>query len=88
MQDGDFATAARLAFALRHPGRLLAVIQRTSTLAALSASMRGGSSAAQAQAQARALGAQQMLAGLVAHMGPEDLKTALEYCRCARVPPM
>lgn len=28
LQDGDYATAARLAFQLRHPGRLLDVLRR------------------------------------------------------------
>lgn len=28
LQDGDYATAARLAFQLRHPGRLLEVLRR------------------------------------------------------------
>lgn len=28
VQDGDYATAARIAFALKHPGRLLSVLQR------------------------------------------------------------
>lgn len=44
MQDGDYGTAARLAFQLRHPGRLLEVLRRQpggppAALAALQAMM-------------------------------------------------
>jgi hypothetical protein len=59
-QDKDYAEAARLAFELRHPGRLLGVLR------ALGAAGAGPA-------------AQQ----IVRHMRPEDLKTALEYCRRA-----
>lgn len=58
-QDEDFAEAARLAFELRHPGRLLSVLRSQ------------GPAAAAPTATA-----------LVKHMKAEDLKTALEYCRC------
>ncbi len=34
MQDNEYASAAKLAFALRHPGRLLAVVQRAAAAAA------------------------------------------------------
>jgi U3 small nucleolar RNA-associated protein 13 len=60
LQDEDFAEAARLAFELRHPGRLLAVLRTQ------------GPAAAGPTAEA-----------LVRHLRPEDLKTALEYCRWA-----
>lgn len=46
LQDRDYATAARLAFSLRHPGRLLSVLRAqpggpTAALAALQALVGG-----------------------------------------------
>lgn len=60
IQDGDYAVAARLAFQLRHPGRLLEVLRR----------QPGGPTAALSALQA-----------LVGDLHPEDLATALSYCR-------
>eukprot|EP00775_Hariotina_reticulata_P012078 gene12078-12218_t len=60
LADGDFATAARLAFQLRHPGRLLEVLRR----------QPGGPAAAL-----------EALRGLVGQLQPQELATALSYCR-------
>jgi hypothetical protein len=65
LQDANYEAATRLAFDLKHPGRLLAALQR--------AGVAGGAAAG-------------VLSGLVAHMQPDDLRTALEYCRCGRGP--
>uniref|UniRef100_A0A383VI50 U3 small nucleolar RNA-associated protein 13 C-terminal domain-containing protein n=1 Tax=Tetradesmus obliquus TaxID=3088 RepID=A0A383VI50_TETOB len=60
LADGDYAAAARLAFQLRHPGRLLEVLRR----------QPGGPGAALAALQ-----------GLVGQLAPDELATALSYCR-------
>eukprot|EP00983_Pelagomonas_calceolata_P079159 1154560-Pelagomonas_calceolata.AAC.5 len=61
MQDHDFASAARLAFDLKHPGRLLSVIQRTAGGVAV-----GGSAGQEAR---------RLLSGLVGDWGaPRDKK--------------
>ena len=41
LATNDFPTAARLAFALKHPGRLLAVVQRAAAAAVTAATAMG-----------------------------------------------
>ena len=62
--------AARLAFDLKHPGRLLAVVQRAASSVC---APKGGSGTGTTT--------QMLLRGLVSQLTAEDLKTALEYCR-------
>ncbi|GIL66924.1 hypothetical protein Vafri_20438, partial [Volvox africanus] len=84
LADADFVKAARLAFSLKHPGRLLSIITRAATATANLAAeavtpmvdSRANSAAA---AAAGPLG--QLLSGLVAAMSDEDLRASLEYVR-------
>ncbi|GIM03852.1 hypothetical protein Vretimale_8516 [Volvox reticuliferus] len=90
LADADFVKAARLAFSLKHPGRLLSIITRAATAAANLAAeadamdprvdtAAAAAAAAAATTAAGPLG--QVLSGLVAAMSEEDLRTSLEYVR-------
>jgi len=62
-QDHDYASAARLAFALKHPGRLLSVVQRTAGSIAVGVVQRTAGSIAVGGTAGQE--ARQLLSGLV-----------------------
>ncbi|PNH00605.1 Transducin beta-like protein 3, partial [Tetrabaena socialis] len=84
LQDSDFPEAARLAFGLKHPGRLLKIITRAATATANASTAAASTAIPTAAATAAAaaggpLG--RLLSGLVGAMSDSDIRTALEYCR-------
>ncbi|GLI67244.1 hypothetical protein VaNZ11_011426, partial [Volvox africanus] len=84
LADADFVKAARLAFSLKHPGRLLSIITRAATAtvnlaAEADTAIADPGVVSTAAAAAGPLG--QLLSGLVAAMSDEDLRTSLEYVR-------
>ncbi|GFR44171.1 hypothetical protein Agub_g5344, partial [Astrephomene gubernaculifera] len=85
LADANFAEAARLAFSLKHPGRLLNIITRAATATAnaatTAAATANGNNATAASASAAAGPLGRLLYGLVSQMSHEDIRTALEYCR-------
>jgi len=78
---GDFVTAARLAFDLRHPGRLLAVVQRAAAAAAGAAPLTLAMTGASGSGVLAGEHTSRLLAELVQQMSESDVRTALEYCR-------